>query len=132
MSASSYSYNFIRGRDRIRVDLSFFVIYTLCMTRREFLGLGTAGLAAIAALTITPFRERFIGDRLMVQGPLHRVCRVRINGQQVKPVKKGLWSSYFDIQKQLANLDSPAIIQVSAPLSPLKWTMNIHPFEAGF
>ena len=132
MSASSSSYNFIRGRDRICVDLSFFVVYTLCMTRREFLGLGTAGLAAVAALTVTPFKVRFVGHRLVVHGPLHRVCRVRINGQQVKPLQTGLLSSSFDIQKQLAGLDGPGMINVSAPLTPFKWTMKIHPFEAGF
>lgn len=114
------------------IDLTFVPVYTSCMTRREFLGVGTAGLAVIAALAGTPFRVKLDNHRLRVTGPLHYLCRVRFNEQPVKPVKRGLIASCFDLQHQIDDMEELGMIRASVPFAPFEWSMALHAFDPGF
>jgi len=102
------------------------------MTRREFFGVSTAGLAIIAALAGTPFRVSLDNNELRISGPLHRVCRLSFNGIPVKSQKKGIFFTSFDISDHVAGLEGPGLLKVRAPISAFDWTMMIHPFEPGF
>jgi len=72
------------------------------------------------------------GYRLQVKGPLHRFCGVAVKGRVLKPQKRGLFSSCYDLAPEITDLDAPVTIKVGLPLSPLDWSMVIHPFEPGF
>ena len=94
--------------------------------------MGAVGLAIMAAAAITPFKVRQEGYRLQVKGPLHRFCGVAVKGRVLKPQKRGLFSSCYDLAPEITDLDAPVTIKVGLPLSPLDWSMVIHPFEPGF